>query len=135
MRISDWSSDVCSSDLEGLRPLLRGTAGLRGRPRSPCNLSSSGTRDRGMSALLEVRDLTVRFRSKTALRALVERDRHPWIEAVCDVSISIGAGEPMARVGESGPVQTNPARALIGLVGQAAGSIRFFWGRIDRQRR
>src|SRR3546814_8699881 len=78
-----------------------------------------------MSALLEVRDLTVRFRSKTALRALVERDRHPWIEAVCDVSFSIGEGETMALVGESGSGKTTLARAIIGLVEPAAGSIRF----------
>src|SRR3546814_6549228 len=29
MRISDWSSDVCSSDLPGLRGLGRGAAGVR----------------------------------------------------------------------------------------------------------
>src|SRR3546814_21010550 len=78
-----------------------------------------------MSALLEVRDLTVRFRSKTALRALVERDRHPWIEAVCDVSFSIGEGETMALVGEYGSGKTTLARSIIGLVEPAAGSNRF----------
>src|SRR3546814_13097029 len=31
MRISDWSSDVCSSDLAGVRGLLRG---LHGNPRN-----------------------------------------------------------------------------------------------------
>lgn len=78
-----------------------------------------------MSALLDVRDLIVRFRSKPALRALMERDRHPWIEAVCDVSFSIGEGETMALVGESGSGKTTLARAIIGLVEPAAGSICF----------
>lgn len=78
-----------------------------------------------MSALLEVRDLTVRFRAKPALRALIERDRHPWIEAVCGVSFDIAEGETMALVGESGSGKTTLARAIIGLVEPAAGSIRF----------
>src|SRR3546814_9415826 len=41
MRISDWSSDVCSSDLEaeafsGLRPASHFSLALRKQPKTPC---------------------------------------------------------------------------------------------------
>jgi oligopeptide/dipeptide ABC transporter ATP-binding protein len=78
-----------------------------------------------VSALLEVEDLTVRFRVKPALRAFIERADNALIDAVAKVSFSLGEGETLGLVGESGSGKTTLARAIIGLVEPAEGSIRF----------
>src|SRR3546814_9247629 len=38
MRISDWSSDLCSSDLTDTPDKRRGTVGERGKPRRTCHI-------------------------------------------------------------------------------------------------
>ena len=78
-----------------------------------------------MSALLEVENLRIRFRSKGLLRALVERDKNSYIDAVCRVSFKIKEGQTFAIVGESGAGKTTLARSIIGLVKPQEGSIRF----------
>lgn len=78
-----------------------------------------------MTELLKVEDLVVRFRIKTALRALIERADTAFIEAVAGVSLTLGEGEAMGIVGESGSGKTTLARAIIGLVPPAEGSIHF----------
>ena len=78
-----------------------------------------------MSSVLEVQDVRVRFRGKPALRALLDRDKDPYIDAVCGVSFRIAEGETFAVVGESGSGKTTLARAIIGLVESQNGSIRF----------
>ena len=78
-----------------------------------------------MSALLEVRDLEVRFRAKSPLRALVDPERRVWLDAVAGVSFSLAEGQTLGLVGESGSGKTTLARAIIGLVPPAGGSIRF----------
>ena len=78
-----------------------------------------------MSELLEVDGLRVRFRITGALRALVDRDEDPWIDAVLDVSFRMQEGETLALVGESGSGKTTLGRAIIGLVHPQSGSIRF----------
>lgn len=78
-----------------------------------------------MSILLEATDIQVRFRSKPPLRALLDRDPNPYIDAVAGISLSIGQGETYALVGESGSGKTTLARALTGLVPMQSGSIRY----------
>jgi oligopeptide/dipeptide ABC transporter ATP-binding protein len=78
-----------------------------------------------MSALLEIRDLHVRFRAKSPLRAFLERDDKVWLDAVCGVSLDFAEGEVFGLVGESGSGKTTLARAVIGLVDIAGGGIRF----------
>jgi oligopeptide/dipeptide ABC transporter ATP-binding protein len=78
-----------------------------------------------MTALLEVRDLKVRFRAKPALRAFIDRDPNVWVDAVCGVSLDIAEGDTFGLVGESGSGKTTLARAIIGLVDAAGGTIRF----------
>ena len=68
--------------------------------------------------LLEVEGLTVEFRS-----------RHGAITAVRDVSYSLGAGESLAILGESGSGKTVSSRAILGLLPPSgrvvSGSVRF----------
>jgi oligopeptide/dipeptide ABC transporter ATP-binding protein len=78
-----------------------------------------------MSALLEVADLRVRFRSMTSLQALVRGVAYPFIDAVCGVSLRLNRGETLGLVGESGSGKSTLARAIMGLEPAAAGSIRF----------
>ena len=78
-----------------------------------------------MNALLEVRDLQVRFRSMGPLRARLKGVRDPFIDAVCGVSFDIQEGETLGLVGESGSGKSTVARAIDGLLPLHAGSVRF----------
>lgn len=78
-----------------------------------------------MSALLEVENLKVRFRSMGMLRALATRTSDPYIDAVCDVSFQVRPGETLGLVGESGSGKSTIARTLMGLNPAHSGSIRF----------
>lgn len=71
---------------------------------------------RAVPPLLEVSDLHVRFGS---------RGRSGEVAAVRGVSFAIGAGEVLGLVGESGSGKTTVARAVMGLVRPATGSVRF----------
>jgi oligopeptide/dipeptide ABC transporter ATP-binding protein len=78
-----------------------------------------------MQPILEVIDLRVRFRSKGRIRALLEKDPDPYIDAVRGVSFSVRSGETLALVGESGAGKTTLARSIIGLTRPSEGTIRF----------
>lgn len=78
-----------------------------------------------MSMLLEAENVRIRFRSKDRLRALIDRDRDPYIDAVCGVSLKLEQGETLALIGESGAGKTTLARSVIGLITPQEGSIHF----------
>jgi len=78
-----------------------------------------------MKPLLELRDIRVRFRSRSSLNALLSGDRDPFVDAVNGVSLHIGEGETYGLVGESGSGKTTLARSIIGLVQPQEGSIRY----------
>ena len=66
--------------------------------------------------ILEVRDLEVRFGA---------RKGPGEVAAVRGVSFAVAPGEVFGLIGESGSGKTTVARALMGLIGSATGSVRF----------
>ena len=66
--------------------------------------------------ILTVKDLRVRFRTAGLVKALVNRIEDPFIDAVMEVSFSLGRGETFGLVGESGSGKTTLGLAIIGLV-------------------
>lgn len=77
-----------------------------------------------MAELLEVERLRVRFRAVKPLNAWLAGIRDPMIDAVADVSLSIGEGGAFGLVGESGSGKTTLGRAIMGLVPVESGDIR-----------
>jgi peptide/nickel transport system ATP-binding protein len=78
-----------------------------------------------MPDLLEVDDVSVRFRVRSRVTNLLSRDGPSFIEAVCGVSFRIAKGETYALVGESGSGKTTLAFSIAGLARAHGGSIRF----------
>jgi oligopeptide/dipeptide ABC transporter ATP-binding protein len=78
-----------------------------------------------MPPLLEVQDLTVRFRVMGLMRQLFAPGADPFVEAVAGVSLDLAPASTLGLVGESGSGKTTLGRALIGLVQPSAGRVRF----------
>jgi oligopeptide/dipeptide ABC transporter ATP-binding protein len=78
-----------------------------------------------MSKVLEIKDLRVRFRVKSSIEAMLQRIEDPYIDAVRQVSLSIGEGETFTLVGESGSGKSTLALAVAGLLPVSEGSIQF----------
>ena len=78
-----------------------------------------------MPPLLEVQDLTVRFRTMGLARQLLTASPQPFVEAVAGVSFEVAPASTLALVGESGSGKTTLGRALIGLVPPSAGRVRY----------
>ena len=75
--------------------------------------------------LLDAEKVRVRFRTVGGFRARFSGIRDPFIDAVMEVSFSLGAGETLGLVGESGSGKTTLGRAIVGLVQAHSGHIRF----------
>lgn len=78
-----------------------------------------------MSPILSVEQLRVRFRVQGAIQAMLQRTRDPYIDAVRDVTFTIGEAETFTLVGESGSGKSTLAMAIAGLHPIANGSIHF----------
>ncbi|MGN6551893.1 MAG: ABC transporter ATP-binding protein [Pararhizobium sp.] len=83
-----------------------------------------------MSPLLSVANLSVRFRAMGPLQSLLTGRGDPFIDAVCGVSFDVARGETLGLVGESGSGKSTVARAVMGLLKPAAGTIEFAGERI-----
>lgn len=76
-----------------------------------------------MSAFLEARDVTVRFKVGSVLAARLKREPPPILTAVDGISFAAERGESIGIVGESGCGKSTLAKAITGLVPVASGSI------------
>lgn len=78
-----------------------------------------------MSALIEVRDLRVRYRTMGPVRARLAGVADPFLDAVYGVTFEVATGTTFGLVGESGSGKSTLGRAVVGLVPVHSGSIRF----------
>ena len=83
----------------------------------------SSTPQRGGDALLEVRDLVVRYPVRRSLADAWRRAPRRWVGAVDGVSLSVRSGEMLAVVGESGCGKTSTAQAILRMVEPTSGTI------------
>jgi oligopeptide/dipeptide ABC transporter ATP-binding protein len=75
--------------------------------------------------LLEVDDLVVRYRVARGLSGAILRRPQLHVHAVSGVSLSVGRGEMVALVGESGCGKTTTAQAILRLVHADSGRVSF----------
>ena len=75
--------------------------------------------------LLGVEDLVVRYPVPRGLLRTLARRPRVEVHAVDGVSLSVGSGELIALVGESGCGKTTTAQAVLRLVDPVAGRVRF----------
>src|SRR3546814_20779202 len=118
MRISDWSSDVCSSDLPGHCPVPAGP-GDQPAGRRPARCHGAGgpgmsgdtamTSGPGEAPLLAVRDLYVDLPLE-----------HGMLHAVRGISFAVKRGAPLCLVGQSGCGTSLNTLAVMGLLPPAA---------------
>ena len=78
-----------------------------------------------MSALLNVRDLRVRYPVDGGMASMLNKNRRSYVDVVHTVSLDIERGETLAIVGESGSGKTTLAMALCGLAPVLDGEVRF----------
>lgn len=74
--------------------------------------------------MIEVRDLTKHYPIATGLRSMFSAAREHVVRAVNGVTFSIGAGEVLGLVGESGCGKSTTGRMLVGLDRPSAGTVR-----------
>ena len=73
--------------------------------------------------LLDIRNLRVRFRISGRLRAFLQRDREPFVDAVLGANLSLQRGGTVGLIGESGSGKTTLGRSVLGLLEPSEGSI------------
>src|SRR3546814_14626860 len=108
MRISDWSSDVCSSDLGQTREVLAApkhpyTAKLVGSLPRPGDGGATGG---GGDVLLSIEQAVVEYRGKPGLFGAGAPKR-----VIDGVDIAVRSGEIVAPVGAQGPGTQESGRA------------------------
>jgi oligopeptide/dipeptide ABC transporter ATP-binding protein len=74
--------------------------------------------------LLEVEDLRTDYPVRRSATQILTRRPKNWVHAVDGVSFSLGRGEMMALVGESGCGKTSTVQTILGMVTPAGGAIR-----------
>ncbi|MEI4197094.1 ABC transporter ATP-binding protein [Roseovarius sp. E0-M6] len=80
---------------------------------------------RSEKPLLEVENLNVRFETVGRLSAMFKGVDQRHVDAVLDVSLTVGPGETLGLVGESGSGKTTLGRSVLNLTPAQGGSVRF----------
>ena len=73
--------------------------------------------------LLDVHDLVVQYPVRRGLTAALRREPRKRVRAVDGVSLSVGPGEMLALIGESGCGKTSTAQAVLRMVDTTSGRI------------
>jgi len=81
--------------------------------------------DGGAPPLLEVEDLVTRYPVPRGLVGTIARQPKLSVHAVEGVSFTVGSGEMLALVGESGCGKTTTAQSVMRMVDPERGSVRF----------
>jgi oligopeptide/dipeptide ABC transporter ATP-binding protein len=120
--VSDIRADVSSvSATKGTGPRIT-PAQLPSQP------ADADTPARGEPAagtpLLEVCDLVTRYPVRRGLTEAAMRKPRRFVHAVDGVSFTLGRGEMMALVGESGCGKTSTVQTILGMVEPASGAVR-----------
>src|SRR5579862_2901171 len=81
--------------------------------------------------LVEVENLTVRFRARDQRVSFFSQGGQKWINAVDRVSFSINSGDTFGLVGETGSGKSTIAKVLVGLYKPTSGKIKLLGKEID----
>ncbi|MGD0560968.1 MAG: ABC transporter ATP-binding protein [Streptosporangiaceae bacterium] len=81
--------------------------------------------DAAGAPLLEVENLSTRYPVRRVLTERLARRPRRWVRAVDGVSFTVGRGEMLALVGESGCGKTTTAQTILRMVDPTSGTIRF----------
>ncbi len=81
----------------------------------------AGWRSKRTPEVLDVRDLTVSFKTKSANSGLLGRTK--MVNAVDSVSFSVGEGEVFGLAGETGSGKSTIARVLVGIYRPTSGTV------------
>ena len=117
-----------------VRPLQRRAGARAGRRRPDGGLSPQRSGG-GVSSLLEVEDLVVRYPVPRGIVGTVRRTPMQTVHAVDGISFELAAGEMVALVGESGCGKTSTAQAVMRLVDAGGRRDPLRGPRPDRPRR
>src|SRR6478735_3044399 len=103
----------------GRRPPRR----LPSQPRG-AGLARARLGDRDVAILVEARDLTKHYPARRSIAEALA-GKHPVVRAVDGIGFTIGEGESVGLLGESGCGKTTTGRLLLKLVKPSAGAILF----------
>jgi oligopeptide/dipeptide ABC transporter ATP-binding protein len=81
--------------------------------------------ENGHKPLLEVSDLVARYPVRRGLLGAIRRRPREFVTAIDGISFSVGKGEMLALVGESGCGKTTTAQTVLRLIDPAQGTVRF----------
>lgn len=128
-----YVEDVCRTTAPELRPLSGGQvarcyfAGGLADPAIPASAVADDHERLDIGdpkpPILSVRELRVRFRAAGRIRAFLERDPDPFVDAVLGASLLLERGGTLGLIGESGSGKTTLGRSVIGLLEPSEGSI------------
>jgi oligopeptide/dipeptide ABC transporter ATP-binding protein len=111
------------SETQAFVPPVAGSAPVPGAVSAATPSAASPGLTAG-APLLEVADLVTQYPVRRGLTEAFARRERRWVHAVDGVSFSLGRGEMMALVGESGCGKTSTVQTILGMVKPVSGAVR-----------